>query len=104
MLLIFSDVVDLDVPTNTAHFWLNQSFFFFFLLEKQYVQEVGRKKWGSTYTLVAFTEVFQFQFTYAQGCDTCKCNVVYSLCCKFNLIPSQQVQLHKGKIVCGVYK
>lgn len=46
MLLIFSDVVDLDVPTNTAHFWLNQSYFF--LLEKQFVQEVGRGKWAST--------------------------------------------------------
>lgn len=42
MLLIFSDVVDLDVPTNTAHFWLNQSYFFFPL--RKAVCAGGRKE------------------------------------------------------------
>lgn len=47
MLLIFFDVVDLDVPTNTTYFCLNQCYFF--LSVKQFVQEVGRRKWASTY-------------------------------------------------------
>lgn len=77
MLLIFFDVVDLDVPTNTTYFCLNQCYFF--LSEKQLLQEVGRRKWASTYIQVVLIKVFKFQFSYAQGCETCKCKAAYSV-------------------------